>query len=82
MTQENLERGNMIMELLEINKSNMKGANYMLSENVVERKSYLKFNGVDEPIIIPESLFRTIGKLIQAEMIKEHQDLTKEFESM
>lgn len=72
------------MDLLEQNESNMKGAQYMLAESVVERQSYLMFSGLDSdnPIKIPASLFRTIGKLIEAEMIKERQELVNEFESL
>ena len=64
MNLEQLEKGNQIVKEIEKCKANIKASNYTQLEGVVVRKTYLKVNGLDESIEVPENLFRIIGKLI------------------
>jgi hypothetical protein len=82
MNLEQLEKGNKIAKEIENCKANIKAANYTQSENVVIRKTYLKVNGLDESIIVPESLFRIVGKLILSEYNQKLIELESELQSL
>ena len=82
MNLEQLEKGNKIFEQIKNCKANIKAANYTQSENVFPRKAYLKFNGIEESIEVPESLFRIIGKLILAEHNQKLIALESELQSV
>jgi hypothetical protein len=81
MNLEQLEKGNKIAKEIENCKANIKAANYTQSENVVIRKTYLKVNGLDESIEVPESLFRIVGKLILSEYNQKLIELESELQS-
>jgi hypothetical protein len=82
MNLEQLEKGNKIAKEIENCKANIKAANYTQSEDVVIRKTYLKVNGLDESIEVPESLFRIVGKLILSEYNQKLIKLESELQSL
>ena len=82
MTEETLKKANDLANKLEVCKKNLKKAGYTQSENVVIRESYLRCNGVEDSIKIPESLFRVIGKLIESEYIQEISKLQKQLDEL
>lgn len=82
MTKETLDLANALTNVLEGYKDNLKDVRYTQSESVVIRESYWKVHGIERRIIIPESLFRTIGKLIESEYIQEINKLQKELDDL
>ena len=82
MDLEKLEKGNKIAKKIENCKANIKAANYTQAESVVVRKTYLKVNGLEESIEVPESLFRVIGKLILSEYNQKLIELESELQSL
>ncbi|QLE02894.1 hypothetical protein HX109_15445 [Galbibacter sp. BG1] len=82
MTIKKLEKANSIANKLKSCKENLQKAEYIQSENVKIRKSYLRYIGCEDAIEIPENLFRTIGKLIESEYIKELNELEKQLEDL
>lgn len=81
MTQENLKKAILISERIQNIKKNIKQAEYTQNESVVVRETYLSGNGFDT-IIIPDSLFRIIGKLIISEYQHELINLENQFEAL
>ena len=82
MNLDQLSKANEIAKQIEDFKKNIERANYTQLENVVIRESSLKFNGIDEPIVIPKSLFRVVGKLILAEYQTKVIELETKFKSL
>lgn len=82
MNLEQLEKGNKIAKEIENCKANIKATNYTQSESVVIRKTYLKVNGLEESIEVPESLFRVVGKLILSEYNQKLIELENELRSI
>lgn len=82
MNLEQLEKGKKIVEEIENCKANIEMANYTQYENVVVRKTYLKVNGLDKSIEVPESLFRIVGKLVLCEYQQKLIWLENEFQSL
>lgn len=82
MNLEQLEKGNKIAQEIENCKANIKAANYTQSESVVIRKTYLKVNGLEEIIEVPESIFRVVGKLILSEYNQKLIELERELEAL
>jgi hypothetical protein len=82
MTYEQLEKAKEIASQIEQCKENLKKANFTQYPNVVERRSYFKFYGIDEDIEVPETLFRTIGKLIISEWQQKLSEYEKEFKDL
>jgi hypothetical protein len=82
MKTETLLKGNNLLENLELCESNLKKVRYAQSENVVIRKSYFTFNGIEDSVTIPKTLFRVISKLIESEYIQEVNKLKKELEEL
>jgi len=80
MTKENAIKANEIIKLIERLKDDLKRANYTQSEGVVIRTSYLNFNGIDDRIEVPSSLFKVIGKLIVCELKDKINGLEKELD--
>lgn len=78
MTEETLKKANDLVKRLDKCKENLSKIKYTQSENIVIRESYLKYNGIDGSVVIPEQLFRIIGKIIQSEYIQEINKLKKE----
>ena len=66
MNLEQLEKANKLAKQIEDLKQNIQDAKYTQCEDVAIRETYLRVNGVDD-ILVPASLFRTVGKLILAE---------------
>jgi len=82
MTTEQLEQANKISEQIEKCKLNIKSAEYTQHENVAIRQTYLKVNGIDEDIEVPDTLFRVIGKLILCEYEMKLIELNKELSEL
>jgi len=82
MRKDQLEKGQKIVEQINHCEINIKRTDYTQQNNVVIRKSYLTFNGIDEPIELPESLFRKVGKLIRAEYLKKLAELEAELKKV
>lgn len=82
MTIETLKKANDLVDKLEVCKKNLSKIEYTQNESVVIRRSYLSFNGVEGSVMIPESLFRLIGKLIKAEYIQEVKKLQKKLDEL
>lgn len=82
MTEELLQKANDLLGRIEVCKNNLKNIRYTQSENSIIRESHLQFNGIEDVITVPKALFRTVGKLIQDEYIKELEDLQKEFDNL
>lgn len=82
MTEETLKKANELANKLEEYKHNLKKIGYTQSENVTARRSYLSFNGIESSVEVPKTLFRVIGKLVEAEYIKEINELQKELNDL
>jgi hypothetical protein len=67
MNLEQLAKGNRIAAEIKTCNANIIMASYTQNDAVVIRKTYLKVNGLNEDIVVPESLFRIIGKLVLSE---------------
>lgn len=82
MTEEQVNTGKKILEQIEQCRANIVAAHYTQSESVTIRKSYLQFNGIDDGIVVPETLFRVIGKLILSEYQQKLIELENEFKAL
>jgi hypothetical protein len=82
MNLEQLEKGNKIAKKIENCKANIKAVSFTQSESVEARKTYLKINGVEESIEVPEGLFRIVGKLILVEYQQDLIQLEREFQDI
>jgi len=82
MNLEQLEKGKKIAEQIEKCKAEIEAAKYTQYENIVIRKTYLKVNGLDDSIEVPESLFRVVGKLILSEWNQKLRELENEFQML
>jgi hypothetical protein len=79
MNKEDLEKANTIKKRIDILTENIKRSEYMLSKNVVERESYITFNGNDG-LEVRKTLFKKLALIVQKEDKKELIELTKQFE--
>ena len=82
MNQEQLKRGIQISEEIERIKPSIKALKWTQNENVVDRRSYYRFSGIEGEIEIPESLFKVIGKLVLSEHSQKLIELERELESL
>jgi hypothetical protein len=82
MKEETLKKANELNERLIKYKKILKDVGYTQSENVVSRKSYLEFNGIEDNVPIPASLFKVIGKLIESEYIGEISRIQNELDNL
>ncbi len=82
MTQDKLKRANELSEQISTVKAQIKRVGYTQVDEVVPRKIYISFNGIDEKMYAPESLFKIIGKLILSEHQQDLIRLEKEFENL
>lgn len=80
MTFEQLEKGKILIKEIGKAKENIKHAEYTQLENVVERESFLRFDGTE--IVVPKSLFKIFGKLVLSEYNQKLIELEKEFNSL
>jgi hypothetical protein len=67
MTKEQYLKAGVLIKNIELIESNIKLSQWLNCEDVVIRPTYLRVNGLEKEIVIPESLFRVIGKLILQE---------------
>lgn len=82
MTKETLQKANELAKNLEQCKNNLQKIEYTQIEDVVIRESYFRCDGIDGRVIIPKSLFRVIGKIIESEYIKEINNLQNELNKL
>ncbi len=82
MIVEKLKRANELQKQIDFIKESLKDLSYTQSEKVTTRKSYLKFNGIENDIEIPENLFRFIGQIISFEYKVKLQELENEFNNL
>lgn len=64
MNKEDLEKANTIKKRIDILTENIKRSEYMLSKNVVERESYITFNGNDG-LEVRKTLFKKLALIVQ-----------------
>lgn len=79
MNKEDLEKANTIKKRIDILTENIKRSEYMLSKNVVERESYITFNGSDG-LEVRKTLFKKLALIVLKEDKKELIELIKQFE--
>lgn len=79
---ENLNKANQLKSDIEFIEHNIKKLKYIQSTNVVERESYLTFNGISENITIPEEFFKKIGKTILNDYNKKLKAKQLEFNNL
>ena len=82
MKEETLKKANDLANKLVECKNNLQKIGYTQNANVVIRESYLSFSGIEDSVIIPESLFRIVGKLIESEYIHQIDKLQKELDEL
>lgn len=82
MTLEQLQKGIKIAGEIKECKRYIESARYTQSESVVIRRTYLKVDGLEETIEVPESLFRTVGKLLLSEYNQKLIELESEFRAL
>lgn len=81
MTTEQLKKANEINTVIQEYEKYLKRAEWMISSNVAERESYLKFIGQDD-VKVPITLFKIIGTLIVSEYNNKLTELRKELEAI
>lgn len=79
---EALQRGTAIQERIKFLRKQIDRAEYTQSDQVTPRVMRARFIGHDEDLIIPESLWRVVGKLVLAEYQDELRKLEIEFEQL
>jgi len=82
MKEETLKKANELNDRLIKYKKILKDVGYTQSENVVIRESYLEFNGIEDNVPIPASLFKVIGKLIESEYIGEISRIQNDLDNL
>jgi hypothetical protein len=82
MTQEQIETGKSILKKIDFYEREIKKIAYTQSPSVIERDMYLRWNGSESDSVIPESLFRIIGKLVLSEYNQKLIELKKELENL
>ena len=82
MKEETLKKANELNDRLIKYKKILKDIGYTQSQNVVSRESYLEFNGIEDNVPIPATLFRVIGKLIESEYIVEINKIQNELDKL
>lgn len=80
MTIEQLEKGKLLIKEISKTKENIEHTKYTQLENVVERQSFLRFDGTE--IVVPKSLFKIFGKLVLSEYNQKLIELEKELDSL
>ena len=82
MKEETLKKANELNDRLIKYQKSLKDIGYTQSQNVVSRESYLEFNGLEDNVPIPATLFRVIGKLIESEYIVEINKIQNELDKL
>jgi len=77
-----IEKINKITEEIEKCNRQIKIAEYTQYEQLVIRETYLTGNGIDGQMIIPETLFRIIGRLVLSEYQQKLNALEKELDKI
>jgi len=84
MNIETLQRATAIQERIKFVREQIKHAEYTQADHVVPREMGYGFNGLppNERIVIPETLWRVVGKLVWAEYQQELNVLEIEFQNL
>ena len=82
MTQETLEKANELSQRLKFCRENLDSIKYTQDENISWRECYLKCRGTEGSVEVPNTLIRTIGKLIQSEYLQKISELQKELDEL
>lgn len=83
MNIETLQRATKIQERIKFCREQIAHAEYTQSETIVPREMRCKFNGLrDGEMVITETLWRVVGKLVLAEYQQELNRLESEFASL
>jgi hypothetical protein len=82
MTKEQVKRGNSILNEIDFYEEEIKKISYTQHTTVLERKMYLRWNGSESDSVIPESLFRIVGKLVLSEYRQQLIKLKEELENL
>jgi hypothetical protein len=83
MNIETLQRATNIQERIKFVREQIKHAEYTQAETIVPREMRCKFNGLrDGEMVIPQALWRVVGKLVLSEYQQELKSLVEEFESL
>ena len=80
MKKEDIVKANFLLESIKTGEKYLKYSDWMLNETVNTRASWLTF--ADYEILIPESLFRKIGALINAEYTFSLHELRTELHKL
>lgn len=79
---EKLEKANELAQAIAHCKRCIRDAQYTQNTDVVERQMHLFFNGIDNGIDIPPSLFRIVGKLVLLELKQNLIEFEKELDEL
>jgi len=84
MNIETLQRATKIQERIKFCREQIKHAEYTQADHVVPREMGYGFNGLppNERMVIPETLWRVVGKLVLAEYQQELNALEIEFQNL
>ena len=84
MNIETLQRATAIQERIKFCREQIKHAEYTQADHVVPRQMGCGFNGLpkNESMVIPETLWRVVGKLVLSEYQQELNRLESEFASL
>ncbi len=82
MNDEKLSKANQLKSDMDYIKPDIKRLNYTQNKGVVERVSYLTFNGVDGKVEIPKELFKKIGKIVLTELKNNLKKIETEFNNL
>lgn len=82
MEKDKLNKANELSKKIETIKGQIKQISFSQIEEFVPRKIYLSFNGSEEGLYAPESLFKVITKLVLVEHQLELIKLEKEFKEL
>ena len=80
MTEEKLKRCNKVANEIKKIEVYLESIKWMINDSVVERPISITFSGCSShEIVAPDSLFKTIGRLLYNEYQQKLIDLEKEF---
>ncbi len=82
MTKEQVQRGKSILNEIDFYEREIKKISYTQHTIVLEREMYLRWNGSESDSVIPESLFRIVGKLVLSEYRQQLIKLKEELENL
>lgn len=82
MTKEKINKANELLAEIQFLERQISNIDYSLKDNYKERESYLKWHGNSGDVVIPESLFKVVNKLILDEYTQMLNEIKNEFENL